>query len=209
MWLSFLEPYNSLSVGNSLAAVATPVAIRKRMHTLTGIQWYSSIISFVQNFWVWVTHLSLLLVFLYMKVHTYMQYYTGFQLGFDFSIAQFWVWVVHGNSLSAPPWFVAVPVGKVGRHQVMLFMSACATAWPLYPLLLPPPPLSVSLLPFLLRIFLEEKELEDGGGGAVGPWVGGPLAEDPLGLGERESWLGSTCTMLCRYRDVWNWNMQS
>ena len=45
--------YNSLSVGNSLAAAATPAmlaCIWKSAHTLTGIQWYSSIISFVQNF---------------------------------------------------------------------------------------------------------------------------------------------------------------
>ena len=45
--------YNSLSVGNSLVAAATPAmlaCIWKSAHTLTGIQWYSSIISFVQNF---------------------------------------------------------------------------------------------------------------------------------------------------------------
>ena len=41
--------YNSLSVGNSLAA-AMPACIWKSTHTLTGMQWYSSIISFVQNF---------------------------------------------------------------------------------------------------------------------------------------------------------------
>ena len=51
---------------------------------------------------------------------------------------QFWVRVVHGNSLSALFWFDGVPVGKVGRHQVVLlpwstrpeFMWTFATAWP-------------------------------------------------------------------------------
>ena len=109
----------------------------------TGIQWYSSIISFVQNFfWVWVTHLRLLqhlFLFLCMEVHTYMQYYTGFQLGFWLcNNTQFWVWVVHGNSLLVLFWFDGVPVGKFGRYQVVLlpwstcpeFMSTFAIAWP-------------------------------------------------------------------------------
>ena len=100
---------------------------------------YSSIISFVQNFWVWVTYLLLLLLVLYMEVHTYMQCYIGSQLGFWLcNIAQFWLWVVHGNSLSTLLWAFGVPVGKVGRHQVMLFMSACATAWPPAPSLSSP-----------------------------------------------------------------------
>ena len=34
-----------------------------------------------------------------------------------------------------------------------------------------------------MSIFLEEKESEDGGGGAVGPWAGGPWAGTPLALG--------------------------
>ena len=54
------------------------------------------------------------------------------------SNTQFWVWVVHGNSLSALFWFDGVPVGKVGRYQVVLlpwstcpeFMSTFAIAWP-------------------------------------------------------------------------------
>ena len=123
--------YNSVSVGNSLAAVAMPVYGRAPIHS----QVYNGTtvsLALYKTFWVWVTHLLLLLLVLYMEAHTYMQYYyIGSQLGFWLcNITQFWVWVVHGNSLSTPPWAFGVPVGKVGRHQVMLFMSACATAWP-------------------------------------------------------------------------------